>query len=37
VIDLGAMDLGLSLFYSVLLIVVLALSYRSLDRRGTRD
>jgi hypothetical protein len=34
---LGAVDLGLSLFYSALLLVVLALSYLSLNRRSTRE
>lgn len=34
---LGALDLGLSLLYSALLIAVLVLSYLSLTRRNPRD
>jgi hypothetical protein len=34
---LGAFDLGLSLFYSALLIVVLVLTYLSFSRRNMRD
>jgi len=34
---LGPVDLGLSLFYSALLIVLIVLSYVSLTRRNTRD
>jgi hypothetical protein len=34
---LGALDLGLSVFYSVLLLGVLLLTYLSFSRRKTRD
>jgi hypothetical protein len=34
---LGVLDLGLSVFYSLLLLAVLALSYLSLSRRNRRD
>ena len=35
--QLGALDLGLSIFYTVLLLVVLLLTYLSFSRRKTRD
>jgi len=34
---LGTIDLGLSLFYSALLIALLVLSYLALKRRNTPD
>ena len=34
---LGAIDLGLSLFYSALLLLLIVLSFISLSRRKTRD
>ena len=34
---LGAIDLGLSMFYAVLLIAVLLATYLSLTRRNSRD
>ena len=34
---LGGVDLGLSLFYSALLIALLVLSYLTLSRRTPRD
>jgi hypothetical protein len=37
VLGLGAVDLGLSLFYSALLIALLVLSYLSISKRNSRD
>jgi hypothetical protein len=34
---LGAIDLGLSLLYSALLLLLILLSFVSLTRRNTRD
>jgi hypothetical protein len=35
--QLGALDLGLSIFYTVLLLAVLLLTYLSFSRRKRRD
>ena len=35
-VDHGALDLGLSLFYTVLLLVLIGVSYLSLTRRTKR-
>jgi hypothetical protein len=37
VAGLGAIDVGLSVFYSALFVVVLVVSYLSLSRRKTRN
>ena len=37
VTGLGAVDLGLSLFYSALFVLVVVISYLSLSRRKTRS